>query len=71
MQKYKEVPWYWYGALLLLAFLAGQYLLPAHFCRVSSTIPSGLIVCIKGETTLPVWSYFIAILLGSKLLPLR
>lgn len=27
MRKYDEVPWYWYAALLVLAFFAGRYLL--------------------------------------------
>jgi hypothetical protein len=25
MQKYKEVPWWWYTILLALSFIAGQY----------------------------------------------
>ncbi|THH32472.1 hypothetical protein EUX98_g1722 [Antrodiella citrinella] len=51
MQKYDEVPWYWYAGLLVLAFFAG------------------LIVVIKGNTTLPWWSYIVALLLGSFIAP--
>ncbi|TCD71832.1 hypothetical protein EIP91_003175 [Steccherinum ochraceum] len=51
MQKYDEVPWYWYAALLVLAFFAG------------------LIVVIKGDTTLPWWSYIVALLLGGFIAP--
>ncbi|KAH8093910.1 OPT oligopeptide transporter protein-domain-containing protein [Cristinia sonorae] len=51
MQKYNEVPWYWYGALIVLSFFAG------------------LIVVIKGETTLPWWSYIIALIVGAAVAP--
>ncbi|KAF9519299.1 hypothetical protein BS47DRAFT_1324590 [Hydnum rufescens UP504] len=51
MQKYREVPWWWYGLLLTLSFLAG------------------LIVVLKGSTTLPVYGYIIALLLGSFIAP--
>ncbi|KAF9519304.1 hypothetical protein BS47DRAFT_1370739 [Hydnum rufescens UP504] len=51
MQKYREVPWWWYGLLLVLAFFAG------------------LIVVLKGSTTLPVYGYIIALLLGSFIAP--
>ncbi|KAL1733629.1 peptide transporter MTD1 [Schizophyllum commune] len=47
MQKYKEAPWYWYFALLVLAFVAG------------------LIVCIKGETSLPWWSFIVSLAVGA------
>ncbi|KAI0923949.1 hypothetical protein AcV5_009341 [Taiwanofungus camphoratus] len=50
-RDYKEVPWYWYLGLLLLAFF------------------SGLIVVLKGQTTLPWWSYIIALLLGAFITP--
>ncbi|KAK7687874.1 hypothetical protein QCA50_009093 [Cerrena zonata] len=51
MQKYPEVPWYWYGALLVLSFFAG------------------LIVVLKGQTTLPWWSYILALSLGAFVAP--
>ncbi|KAH8093252.1 oligopeptide transporter [Cristinia sonorae] len=51
MQKYKEVPWYWYLALVVLAFFAG------------------LIVVLKGETTLPWWAYIVALILGAFITP--
>lgn len=51
MQKYKEVPHWWYGILFVLAFVAG------------------IIVCSKGDTTLPIWAYLIAILVGVVLAP--
>ncbi|KAL0578071.1 hypothetical protein V5O48_003933 [Marasmius crinis-equi] len=51
MLKYKEVPWWWYQILVLLAFLAG------------------LIVCIKGQTSLPWWSYIIALVVGMFITP--
>ncbi|KIP01135.1 hypothetical protein PHLGIDRAFT_131357 [Phlebiopsis gigantea 11061_1 CR5-6] len=51
MQKYKEAPWYWYAALLLLSFLAG------------------LIVVLKGETTLPWWAYITALVFGAVITP--
>ncbi|OSX63951.1 hypothetical protein POSPLADRAFT_1138543 [Postia placenta MAD-698-R-SB12] len=50
-RDYKEVPWYWYLGLLLLAFV------------------SGLIVVLKGQTTLPWWSYITALLLGAFVTP--
>lgn len=46
MQKYKEVPYWWYGVLFVLAFIAG------------------IIVCSKGDTTLPIWAYVVSVLLG-------
>ncbi|KAI5833165.1 peptide transporter MTD1 [Schizophyllum commune Tattone D] len=51
MQKYKEAPWYWYFALLVLAFVAG------------------LIVCIKGETSLPWWSFIVSLAVGAFITP--
>ncbi|PPR06785.1 hypothetical protein CVT24_011285 [Panaeolus cyanescens] len=51
MKKYKEAPWYWYLALLALAFVAG------------------LVVVFKGQTTLPWWSYIVALILGAFVTP--
>ncbi|KAF8230326.1 oligopeptide transporter [Tricholoma matsutake] len=51
MQKYKEVPWWWYTIVLALSFIAG------------------LIVVIKGQTTLPWWSYIIALMIGTFITP--
>ncbi|EPT05439.1 hypothetical protein FOMPIDRAFT_1027098 [Fomitopsis schrenkii] len=50
-RNHKEVPWYWYIALLVLSFFAG------------------LIVVLKGQTTLPWWSYLISLLLGAFITP--
>ncbi|KAL4079665.1 OPT oligopeptide transporter protein-domain-containing protein [Scleroderma citrinum] len=51
MQKYREVPFWWYVCLLVLSFV------------------SGLIVVLKGQTTLPWYSYVVALLLGSFVTP--
>jgi len=51
MQKYKEVPHWWYGLLFFLAFT------------------TGLIVCAKGDTTLPIYAYVVAIILGVFMAP--
>ncbi|KAI0073510.1 oligopeptide transporter [Panus rudis PR-1116 ss-1] len=51
MQKYDEVPWWWYAILLVLSFFAG------------------LIVVLKGQTTLPWWSYIVALALGIFIAP--
>ncbi|KAL4079664.1 OPT oligopeptide transporter protein-domain-containing protein [Scleroderma citrinum] len=51
MQKYREVPFWWYMCLLILSFV------------------SGLIVVLKGQTTLPWYSYVVALLLGSFVTP--
>lgn len=65
MKKYKEAPWWWYLILLVLAFLAGELMslemeeLYDLICR------TGLIVVFQGQTTLPWWSYIVALLLGA------
>ncbi|EMD38929.1 hypothetical protein CERSUDRAFT_112637 [Gelatoporia subvermispora B] len=51
IERYEEVPWYWYAFLLVISFIAG------------------LIVVLKGQTTLPVWSYIIALILGAFIAP--
>ncbi|OCH87394.1 oligopeptide transporter [Obba rivulosa] len=51
IERYDEVPWYWYLGLLFVSFIAG------------------LIVVLKGQTTLPVWSYIIALILGAFITP--
>jgi len=51
MQRYEEVPWWWYTLLLVLAFFAG------------------LVSVLHGETTLPVWSYLIALISGAIVTP--
>ncbi|KAG6330638.1 hypothetical protein ID866_8453 [Astraeus odoratus] len=51
MQKYKEVPFWWYICLLVLSFI------------------SGLIVILSGQTTLPLYSFIVALLLGSFVTP--
>ena len=63
MQKYEEAPWWWYAALLVLSFIAGLMLL----LPLKPTYPSavGLIVVIKGQTGLPVWSYIMALACGA------
>ena len=55
--------WYWYFALLVLAFVAGMLHL-----RLSGSVTNhrlGLIVCIKGETSLPWWSYIVSLAVGA------
>ena len=64
MQKYKENPWWWYGILLFLSFIAGKpfkFFMP-EFCWIFLI---GLIVVTKGQTTLPWWSYIVALLVGA------
>ncbi|KIM57237.1 hypothetical protein SCLCIDRAFT_1143537 [Scleroderma citrinum Foug A] len=51
MQRYKEVPFWWYICLLVVSFV------------------SGLIVVIGGQTTLSWYSYIMALLLGSVVMP--
>ncbi|KAF8843877.1 oligopeptide transporter [Paxillus ammoniavirescens] len=51
IQKYKEVPYWWYICLLVLSFVAG------------------LVVVLKGQTTLPWYSYIVALLFGSFVTP--
>ncbi|KAF8842459.1 OPT superfamily oligopeptide transporter [Paxillus ammoniavirescens] len=51
MQKYKEVPYWWYISLLVLSFAAG------------------LVVVIKGQTTLRWYSFVAALLVGSFIAP--
>ncbi|KAF9225684.1 OPT superfamily oligopeptide transporter [Gyrodon lividus] len=51
MQKYKEVPYWWYICLLVLSFVAG------------------LVAVLKGQTTLPWYSFVVALLFGSFVTP--
>ncbi|KAL4067063.1 OPT oligopeptide transporter protein-domain-containing protein [Scleroderma yunnanense] len=59
MQKYEEVPSRWYVCLLVISFVSGRI----------NTFISGLIVIFKGQTTLPWYSYIVALLLGSFVTP--
>lgn len=62
MQKYKEVQWWWYAILLVLAFFAGEHtrrVIQTTFLS-SKTLFSGLIVIFKGDTTLPWYGYIVA-----------
>jgi hypothetical protein len=63
MQKYNEAPWWWYLMLLFLSFFAGRfkYLIGDQELKIFV----GLIVVLKGQTTLPWWSYIIALVLGA------
>lgn len=68
MQKYKEVNWWWYGILLLLAFFAGLYFRsnPDHKAnrdRTELTFCTGLIVIFKGDTTLSWYGYIVVCVL--------
>jgi fructose-specific phosphotransferase system IIC component len=67
MKKYDEAPWYWYAALLLLSFFAGALLFSIIDAHLYTDIcfASGLIVVLKGQTTLPWWSYIVALILGA------
>jgi hypothetical protein len=73
MQKYKEVPWWWYMLLLVLAFFAGEGLKPVAAGMGSPDIffgcYVGLISVLHGETTLPVWSYCLALISGAIITP--
>jgi len=64
MKKYKEAPWWWYALLLILSFSAGQYRSTLAAVCGANTL-SGLIVVFKGQTTLPWWSYIVALLVGA------
>jgi OPT oligopeptide transporter protein len=64
MQKYKEAPWWWYVILLCLAFFAGRLSKSFHV-RTSLSLFLGLIVVFKGQTTLPWWSYIVALFIGA------
>lgn len=66
-KNYKEVPWWWYLILLGLSFFAGTCILliprpPEAKLILTSNV--GLIVVLKGQTTLPWWSYIIALIVG-------
>jgi len=67
MEKYKEAPWWWYAILLALSFIAGMYigLICLDRCNSQLRFHVGLIVVCKGQTTVPWWSYIIALLLGA------
>ena len=70
-RNYKEVPWYWYIGLLVLSFFAGEYIdrdAGTVLLMLLCVLCSGLIVVLKGQTTLPWWSYLISLLLGGELL---
>ena len=64
MQKYKETAWWWYAILLCLSFIAGK---PFRFFYARTLLKNllGLIVVFKGQTTLPWWSYIIALFMGT------
>ncbi len=64
MLKYKEAPWWWYAILLALSFFAGMCLSMLITVLLDSFF-SGLIVTFKGQTTLPWWSYVIALIFGA------
>jgi len=64
MKKYKEAPWWWYATLLVLAFSAGQYR-NTLAVTYGADMRQGLIVVFKGQTTLPWWSYIVALLVGA------
>jgi uncharacterized membrane protein YdcZ (DUF606 family) len=67
MRKYDEAPWWWYAILLVLSFLAGTFNC-ASICIFTDRIHGlalGLIVVFKGQTTLPWWSYIVALILGA------
>lgn len=64
MKKYKEAPWWWYATLLILAFSAGQYR-NTLAVTYGADMHQGLIVVFKGQTTLPWWSYIVALLVGA------
>ncbi|KAI0028877.1 OPT oligopeptide transporter protein-domain-containing protein, partial [Vararia minispora EC-137] len=55
MRRYKEAPQWWYAVLLALAFFAGE--------------SAGLIAVLRGETTLPWWSYIVALAVGIFITP--
>ena len=63
MQKYKETPIWWYAILICLSFIAGKPF--KFFIQNFAEIFLGLIVIFKGQTTLPWWSYIVALLLGA------
>lgn len=63
IRNYNEVPWYWYFGLLVLAFFAGMSL-RTGVVYMTYAGSEGLIVVLKGQTTLPWWSYIIALILG-------
>lgn len=66
MQKYKEVPWWWYTIVLALSFIAGkEYFFQQEIISENIHVCTGLIVVIKGQTTLPWWSYIIALMIGT------
>jgi hypothetical protein len=72
MQKYEETPWWWYTLLLLLAFFAGQCIqYPDTVYNIYNDIYVcvGLISVLKGDTTLPVWSYIVALTSGAIVAP--
>ena len=73
MQKYQEAPWWWYIGLLLLAFFAGECMRypPCSVYDIYDTVSVcvGLISVLKGETTLPVWSYIVALTSGAIVAP--
>jgi OPT oligopeptide transporter protein len=71
MQKYEEAPWWWYILLLFLAFFAGRFnkMPPFSSHLTCSVVRVGLISVLKGETTLPVWSYIVALISGAIVTP--
>ena len=65
MRKYKETAWWWYAILLCLSFFAGKpskFLMPEFLLNFFIL---GLIVVFKGQTTLPWWSYIVALIMGT------
>ena len=73
IQKYEEAPRRWYIFLLLLAFFAGECIRypPCSVYDIYDTVSVcvGLISVLKGETTLPVWSYIVALASGTIVAP--
>lgn len=67
MKKYREVPWWWYFILVVLAFFAGRAMSHgADRFQADDFYGAGLIVVLKGETTLPWWSYIVALISGGR-----
>ena len=65
MQKYKEAPHWWYLVLMVLAFFAGELNGTSSVSSMLTSFDSGLIANLKGDTTLPWWSYIVALASGA------
>ena len=50
-RHYREVPWYWYVAVLVVSFVLG------------------IVVVTRENITLPVWAYFVSLILGAFFAP--